>query len=203
MDTMQTSSAAATPRSVSESTTAANPKLVAPKDKNCPFCHQTFTSSSLGRHLDLYIKPKNPKAPDGVHNVDEIRKLRGGITRRQARTSTVKKETSAPASATRPSFTGDESPVIVHSPGVGEDPLQPTKVRTTLNELHWHATGVINNLPPRPIPVHMLEARRDASRHVQQKAELEQRHRASEEWETGKAAELALREVLGSFREAR
>ena len=30
----------------------------APKDRNCPFCNQAFTSSSLGRHLDLYIKPK-------------------------------------------------------------------------------------------------------------------------------------------------
>jgi hypothetical protein len=30
----------------------------ASKDRNCPFCNQAFTSSSLGRHLDLYIKPK-------------------------------------------------------------------------------------------------------------------------------------------------
>ena len=30
----------------------------APKDRSCPFCNQAFTSSSLGRHLDLYIKPK-------------------------------------------------------------------------------------------------------------------------------------------------
>jgi hypothetical protein len=30
----------------------------APKDRSCPFCGQRFTSSSLGRHLDLYIKPK-------------------------------------------------------------------------------------------------------------------------------------------------
>ncbi|KAF2494880.1 hypothetical protein BU16DRAFT_562510 [Lophium mytilinum] len=199
---MEPSSQAATPRSASESNTTANPKLAAPKDKNCPFCHQAFTSSSLGRHLDLYIKPKNPKAPDGVHNVDEIRKLRGGITRRQARTSSVKQETSAPASATRPSFTGDESPVMVHSPGVDDDPLQPSRVRTTLNELHWHATGVINNLPPRPSPAPVPEARRDISRHVSKKVEMEQRHKASDEWETGKAAELALKEVLGSFKEA-
>ena len=43
------------------------------KDRACPFCGQAFTSSSLGRHLDLYIKPKNPNPADGVHDVDEIR----------------------------------------------------------------------------------------------------------------------------------
>lgn len=51
------------------------------KDRACPFCGQAFTSSSLGRHLDLYIKPKNPKPADGVHDVDEIRKLRGSTLR--------------------------------------------------------------------------------------------------------------------------
>lgn len=30
----------------------------ASKDRKCEFCNQAFTSSSLGRHLDLYIKPK-------------------------------------------------------------------------------------------------------------------------------------------------
>lgn len=67
----------------------------APKDKHCPYCGQSFTSSSLGRHLDLYIKSKNPKAPDGLHNVDEIRKLRGSITRRQPRGG-VRRDSSAP-----------------------------------------------------------------------------------------------------------
>ena len=58
-----------------------------PKDRPCPFCGQSFTSSSLGRHLDLYIKDKNPKPPDGVHDVDAIRNLRGKITRRQPKGS--------------------------------------------------------------------------------------------------------------------
>lgn len=57
------------------------------KDKACPFCHQPFTSSSLGRHLDLYIKPKNPKPADGIHDVEKIKAMRGGITRRQPRNS--------------------------------------------------------------------------------------------------------------------
>lgn len=55
----------------------------AAKDKECPYCRQAFTSSSLGRHLDLYIKPRNPKKPDGIHDVEEIRRTRGGVTRRQ------------------------------------------------------------------------------------------------------------------------
>ncbi|KAM7204920.1 hypothetical protein V8F20_003382 [Naviculisporaceae sp. PSN 640] len=57
----------------------------APKDKKCPYCKQAFTSSSLGRHLDLFIKEKNPKPPDGVHDVEDIRKTRSAITRRRQR----------------------------------------------------------------------------------------------------------------------
>lgn len=57
-------------------------KLSAPKDRSCPFCGNAFTSSSLGRHLDSYVRNKNPKAPDGIHDVQEIRKIRSGITRR-------------------------------------------------------------------------------------------------------------------------
>lgn len=57
------------------------------KDRLCPFCKQVFTSSSLGRHLDFFIRDKRPKLPDGVHDVDQIRKMRGAITRRHARTS--------------------------------------------------------------------------------------------------------------------
>ena len=193
-------SSIATPRSTSESNA---PKLSAPKDKNCPFCHQAFTSSSLGRHLDLYIKAKNPKPPDGVHNVEEIRRMRGGITRRQARTSSVKKELSTPVSTSKPSLTGDESPVLVHSPTMNPTPLGDGKIRTVFNEMHWQATGVINNLPPRPVGSTVPEMRREVSRHMQQKTDLEQRQKMSEEWENGKAAELALKEVLGSVREAR
>ncbi|CAI4219971.1 unnamed protein product [Parascedosporium putredinis] len=63
------------------------PKYPAPKDKVCQYCGVAFTSSSLGRHLDQFIKDKKPKRPDDVHDVDEIRRLRGGITRRQPRNS--------------------------------------------------------------------------------------------------------------------
>jgi hypothetical protein len=46
------------------------------------------------------------------------------------------------------------------------------------------------------------ETRRDASRQLR-KQELDQRHRGSDEMETAKAAELALRELLRSMREAK
>lgn len=93
----------------------------APKDKNCPYCGQAFTSSSLGRHLDLYIKEKNPKAPDGIHDVDEIRKIRGGITRRQPRGGSRRETTSAyrgsQASSKRNSGDSDGETDSVQSPG--------------------------------------------------------------------------------------
>ncbi|KAK8211252.1 hypothetical protein BKA81DRAFT_299942, partial [Phyllosticta paracitricarpa] len=166
----------------------ATPATKAPKDKNCPFCHQAFTSSSLGRHLDLYIKSKNPKAPDGIHNVDEIRKIRGGITRRHARSSQPRKEGSlTPASS---------SPSVMQSPALNLPPQ--AKSRFQFNQPNWHSTGVINNLPPRA----SLSGEAGKSRHEQQKRGFESRQVLAEELEHGKAAELALKEVLGSVREA-
>jgi len=51
-------------------------------DKACPFCGRVYGSSgSLGGHLDKYIQPHNPKPPDGVHDVDEIRKIRSSVKR--------------------------------------------------------------------------------------------------------------------------
>ncbi|KAF5016070.1 hypothetical protein F66182_12366, partial [Fusarium sp. NRRL 66182] len=47
------------------------------KDKECQYCHQAFTSSSLGRHLDQYLFKKKP---DGIHDVEEIRRIRSSIT---------------------------------------------------------------------------------------------------------------------------
>lgn len=96
----------------------------APKDKNCPFCGQAFTSSSLGRHLDLYIKDKNPKPSDGIHNVDEIRKLRGSITRRQPRGSS-RRDTSTPRgtpnASRRSPVTSDLESSIATSPALESD----------------------------------------------------------------------------------
>ncbi|USW48162.1 hypothetical protein Slin15195_G014810 [Septoria linicola] len=206
----------------------------APKDRSCPFCGQAFTSSSLGRHLDLYIRPKNPKPADGVHDVDEIKKLRGGITRRQPRTSgrvgirsqsnshsrqnshghgaDAHEEDNVASSNAR---AGQDTPI--HSPVNAKDVHEST---TFFNKAKWQATGVINNLPPRvpsrgtsehPQPhgtasqaQRVQDMRRDAagSRIQRPEYEGEGMWKLQEAVEMGRAAEMALREVLGSLEAA-
>ncbi|KAI9835881.1 MAG: hypothetical protein M1819_001779 [Sarea resinae] len=189
---------AASPGSAGDSNTPA--KAPASKDKHCPYCDQAFTSSSLGRHLDLYIRDKNPKPPDGVHNVDEIRKLRGGITRRQARNSSAKREGSTPTTA-------KASPMERHrSPSAGRsqfDSLSVQRVRTRFNEPSWQATGVIRDIPTTPRDHDSgLDGRRDVSRLYQRKKEFELKQKMLEEKDNAYAAELALKEVLGSVKAA-
>ncbi|KAI9781888.1 MAG: hypothetical protein M1835_004173 [Candelina submexicana] len=180
----------------------------APKDKQCPFCNQAFTSSSLGRHLDLYIKEKNPKPPDGLHDVDEIRKMRGHITRRHARGSSAKREGSTSNTASRPSSIHREAPQPSPSLGAhngGESIGQ--KIRTRLNEAAWQATGVIRDLPT-PTPAQIgrgpprIEPKRDLSRSWPIKNGIDRRRTIEEERDEARAAELALREVLGSIKAA-
>lgn len=131
------------------------------KDRACPFCGQAFTSSSLGRHLDLYIKPKNPKPADGVHDVDEIRKLRGGITRRQPRNSMKGgaarrgESVETPDGRNKPSnirllketsYTGRTNE---NTPAASPVLAREGSGTLGLNTLGWESTGVINNIPPR------------------------------------------------------
>jgi hypothetical protein len=211
-------------------------KISAPKDRTCPYCHQAFTSSSLGRHLDLYIKPKNPKPPDGIHNVEEIRRIRGNITRRQARSS-VKKSNSLPSqtpsnlnsherhrsitvdtstpgqSSLARSVLGDQ-PHLMLSPSTGEISLRQS-YGILLNKPNWLATGVINDLPPREDPLQRVNsapqrhARRGSDDVVSswrsdlREAEKEMQARLLDQLDRGKAADLALREVLNSVTEAR
>jgi hypothetical protein len=183
-----------TPRSTAE------PQLKAAKDKNCPFCGQAFTSSSLGRHLDLYIRPKNPKAPDGVHNVDEIRKLRGGITRRQAKgsVSTPRRDDSGTSTpANKKQRIASEDSVLVGSPDDDDEPLEIGKTRGQFKDVTWGGgsrPSRLNTKTPDP--------RRDASRQSR-KADLDQRHKTSEENEIASATEMALRELLKSVRDAK
>jgi hypothetical protein len=205
----------ATPRSSTDT-----PQLKAAKDKNCPFCGQAFTSSSLGRHLDLYIRPKNPKTADGIHLVDEIRKLRGGITRRQAKGSVSlsrrdESGASTPATGKKQSVASEGSSTLVHSPrdddddddgGGGEDDDEDEdddgrrvgKPRTAFADVSW---GSRRRRPSRALGAKTPDMRRDASRALQ-KAELEQRARAGDEGEIASATELALRELLKSVQEA-
>jgi hypothetical protein len=198
-----------TPQSSNEN---GGPKIA--KDRACPFCNQAFTSSSLGRHLDLYIKPKNPKPPDGVHVVDEIRRMRGNITRRQSRISGVKRDSSTPApvsaSSSGPNATarqilegGSSAQAVLQSPTAGVERFEE-KMGVRFNRPGWESTGVINDLPPRlermePRP----DGRRELPKHHLLKSDLEQRQKIAEELENGRAAELALQEVLGSVRDAR
>jgi hypothetical protein len=213
-------------------------KAGTPKDKSCPFCHQPFTSSSLGRHLDLYIKEKNPKPADGVHNVEEIRKLRGGITRRQPRNSMPRREGSTPGGTpgVNGEANGKRSPQSEAGPrnDHGDDAKSPTirraptdlnvedgkgYIHTSWHRASWQATGVINDIPPitqngnsekwdqegngaiadkRPI-----DNRRTVSRQVLAKTTFDQKQKMMEALDNARAAELALREVLGSLRAAK
>ena len=127
-------------------------KAAAPKDRQCPFCQTPFTSSSLGRHLDLYIKDKNPKPPDGIHDVDKIRQMRGKITRRHPKGS------SAAARSAAMARNMGHSPVSAQAPGLTESNLRSdapfddafisqTARANSMNRLNWQATGVINDLP--------------------------------------------------------
>ncbi|KAJ0110074.1 hypothetical protein J7T55_014877 [Diaporthe amygdali] len=136
---------------MAEATLNAETVTKAPKDKNCPYCGQAFTSSSLGRHLDLYIKEKNPKAPDGIHNVDEIRKIRGSITRRHHKGS--RRASSDPAashngSRRSPEASDAESPAA-KSPGMTTDTQSAADLTKGLASFTapWETTGVINNIP--------------------------------------------------------
>ena len=200
--------------------------LKAAKDRSCPFCGQAFTSSSLGRHLDLYIKPKNPKPPDGVHDVQEIKKMRGGITRRQARTSL---KGSASKSDTHRGDSGGWSSKEANKPmrksariADGDTTESPTEgkeahMHTWFNAPSWQATGVINNLParapsrdnnasPATGQAHrMHEMRRNPSGNRIERPEYvpEDIWKLQESAEVGRAAEMALREVLGSLEAAK
>ena len=175
-------------------------KAPATKDKECPYCHQAFTSSSLGRHLDLYIKDKNAKPPDDLHNIEEIRRMRGNVTRRQARSSTGKRGSSTPSSKPTP-FRDQRSP-STQSGYANVQHSDRAPVRTVLNRPNWQSTGVINDIPPVPREDESPFGRRP-SRGRSVKEEIAQRQTALEERERARAAELALQEVLGSVKAAK
>lgn len=189
------------------------PKYAAPKDKSCPYCGQAFTSSSLGRHLDLYIKDRNPKPPDGIHNVDEIKKMRGGITRRQPRGSMGGRgESSTPAgtpragSVRKDSMTQDrdsfrsggipkDGQYAVDSGALNKYPYPPPR---------WELTGVMNDIGDvasdngkRP------GMQRQVSKQMAHKAQFDVKHKLADAMDTARAAELALRELLSSWRAAK
>ena len=180
-------------------------KTPAAKDKECPYCHQAFTSSSLGRHLDLYIKDKNAKPPDNLHNVEEIRRLRGNVTRRQARTSSGKREGSTPSSSKPTPLRDQRSPSIQGGSSSNHQHAQHIEgghIRTYLNKPTWQSTGVINDIPS--MRDHTSPSRvQSPSRRHSVKEEILHKQRILEERDRARAAELALKEVLDSVRAAK
>ncbi|MCJ1395263.1 hypothetical protein MMC18_008147 [Xylographa bjoerkii] len=187
----------ATPGSTADSGTPAKPS--ASKDRACPYCHTSFTSSSLGRHLDLFIKDKNPKPPDGIHDIEQIRRSRGNITRRQARTSSSKREGST-SSSTKPTPSHDQrSPSVARHYTNGDHSDRPPI--TLLHRAGWEATGVINDIPPATRDGR-YDMRRDQPRRLPTKTDMAQRKKITEERDRGRAAELALKEVLDSVKAA-
>jgi len=220
--------AAAAAAPASEESPSVQGKQSAVKDKNCPFCGQAFTSSSLGRHLDLYVKDKNPKPPDGIHDVEAIRKMRSGITRRQPRGSLARRDSSnhlgstPPASARKPSPSRES-----HGSAMATSTDRQERRLVVDNQpirLSWEATGVILDIPEpsagpeRPMQVDddtsqgSTASRRVSQSHSQprngtnraaQKAQLDARHKLTDAMDTARAAELALRELLSSLRAAK
>lgn len=185
----------------------------APKDKNCPYCGQAFTSSSLGRHLDLYIKNKNPKAPDGIHDVDEIRRIRGNITRRQPRGG-ARRDTSAiggsQSGSKRSPGASDTDSVSARSPGTPTEALSTTNITRELaaHSARMETTGVINDVPDAgdgnagSDATQRLNSQRVLNRQSM-KSSVEIRQRVQDALDTAKAAELALREMISSWRAAK
>jgi hypothetical protein len=190
------------------------------KDKECQYCRQPFTSSSLGRHLDQFISKKKP---DGIHDVDEIRRLRGGITRRIARSGRrdkdkshdqEEKDLSAQASPA-PTLTRSAPPAVVlpspvqHAPDLTQYP--PGGGRMYMNRLNWHSTGVItdpatldspttNAAPPTPIVASPSGTKRSFSVYAQDLHHQSNTTSGPNAADTSRALELALREVLDSLR---
>jgi hypothetical protein len=191
------------------------PKAV--KDKNCEYCGQAFTSSSLGRHLDLYIKEKNPKPPDGIHDVDAIRKLRGNITRRQPRGSLgARRDNSTPAGTPKPTarkLTPGQESDSFKSSALSKDGQYAAD--STANKYPyvtpWEATGVINDLPGKNTwdgnasqdASKRSGLPRTVSKQAAQKAQFDIKQKLTDTMDNAKAAELALRELLSSWRAAK
>ncbi|GAB1195067.1 hypothetical protein APSETT444_004321 [Aspergillus pseudonomiae] len=167
-------------------------KNAALKDRKCQYCHQAFTSSSLGRHLDQFLFKKKP---DGVHDVEEIRRIRSGITRRQARTSSGKRDT--------PERTIGKGQLDPYASDSGVKPRDG--VRMMFNTPTWHATGVINDIP-NPSQSHDISSTSRFStsqtRAPKPLPDYASRGASANSPDTMRALELALREVLDNIKAA-
>lgn len=177
-------------------------KNPAVKDKECPFCHQHFTSSSLGRHLDLYIRDKHPKPPDELHDAEEIRKLRGHITRRQARRGNRRDESTPSSSKATPlPYSTSLRDPTSRANGINSD---GESMKTFVNQPNWQATGVINDLPSvSPKTPSIWATRRPMKGRGQTREYVSSRRGLISVADEARAAELALKEVLESVKAAK
>ncbi|KAF1984950.1 hypothetical protein K402DRAFT_335708, partial [Aulographum hederae CBS 113979] len=189
-----------TPRSASESGS-----LKRPKDRNCPFCEQPFTSSSLGRHLDLYIKEDKPKAPDGIHDVEQIKQLRGNITRRQAKAQSLKRREMKQNSVaqTTPQQALPDLDQAIAPVSVSSNLRSLNGKKVVFNQPNWLATGVINNLPPRVDSAVRRALQPDVSHNMKMAANYATTPGLPNDSEDSHAAELALRDLLRTLQQAR
>lgn len=173
-------------------------KAPAVKDKECPYCHQPFTSSSLGRHLDQYLSKKKP---DGIHDVDEIKRLRGGITRRQPKGTHAGKHESHEESSRH-----HDSPAPTHYSPSAEylNGVSEAGHVTSLNTPIWQSTGVINGLPDPRVgnAGGAIQAINNTPTTLKRSTPAPTRETLPEK-ETARALELALREVLDNIKSAR
>lgn len=163
------------------------------KDRKCQYCNQSFTSSSLGRHLDQFLFKKKP---DGIHDVEEIRRIRSGITRRQARTGSGKRDGS-------PDHAQKKGPSDSFAAPDSSAKPREAPVRMMFNTPTWHATGVINDIPN---PSRALDGPRAVPSQTRsgslQLPDYASRGATANNPDTMKALELALREVLDNIKAA-
>ena len=185
----------------------------AEKDRKCPYCHVGFTSSSLGRHLDLYIKPKNAKAADGIHNVAEIQRLRGSVTRRRVRNTSGLQSAKRGGSPLSISAQSSSNVTNEGPPSVPPFPMTMTEsygaagskkmVISNLNRLTWEVTGVMNDIPSdrrSEPPTPPLKARSELC--VSVMPIRPGQHEFCKEAHQETTAEMALKEVLSSVQAA-
>lgn len=192
------------------------PTYHAPKDKHCPYCAQAFTASSLGRHLDFYIREKNPKPPDGVHDVAAIRQLRGTITRRKSKAPVEgRRDISSPSHTPKESArderaswgeTRDSGPHPNRE--AGQHVVDTSLGHRALNSIHTGDMDDGTDATATPCVVDKPRDRRPSlqrsiSRRTAQRARLDAKQRLSEAVDMARAAELAFRELLSSVRAAK
>ncbi|KAJ9649197.1 hypothetical protein H2198_010896 [Neophaeococcomyces mojaviensis] len=195
-----------------EAQTSGASKAQGSKDKECQFCHQKFTSSSLGRHLDQFISKKKP---DGIHDVDEIRRLRAGITRRTARNkkgefSTDHSETHDKSAHPSPAQASSDVPTPAFLESLNKSAAGTNNL--SFNRLGWQSTGVITDPPGlstsgAPVASPLLTAGLNSSS-ANGLAGSKRSFSAyaadipSSAAETARALELSLREVLDAISSA-